>query len=109
VPAVIVAIESSEPVDENLYIPVAGPWIDYARRDCTTCAHETTNKVLLVTDGVFQGLGALQIVGSFLFMETRTTTSAAAKREHTTASYSFKLTPARFETGAYGLAARGSF
>jgi hypothetical protein len=28
-------------------------------------------KALLVTDGIFQGLGALQTVGSILFVETR--------------------------------------
>jgi hypothetical protein len=106
VPALVVAIHSNEPADKNLYIPVAGPWMDYAKRDCATCEHETTNKVLLVTDGIFQGIGALQLVGSFLFVETRTTTVVPPGRVAKTPK--LQVAPARIAHG-YGLAARGTF
>jgi hypothetical protein len=35
------------------------------------------NKVLLVADGLFQGFGALQVLGGFLFPTTRTVTQTA--------------------------------
>jgi hypothetical protein len=78
VASIVVASGSDHPGDNNLYLPVAGPWMDLASRGpCghmgeTPCDNETTNKVLLVVDGVFQGLGALDIVGAFVFPETHT-------------------------------------
>jgi hypothetical protein len=105
VPALVVAIESSRSADKNLYVPVAGPWIDLADRDCPSCAHETANKVLLVTDGIFQGIGALQIIGSFLFIETR---SANLAQPRVAKLPPLQLAPARVASG-YGLAARGRF
>lgn len=109
VPALIVAIESPLPADRQLFIPVAGPWLDYANRDCDDCDNETLNKVLLVADGVVQGAGALQIVGSFLFVETR---SASGQRRTTTAaeeSPRLRFAPARLAPGGYGLVAHGAF
>jgi len=44
VPALIVGIESSLPEDRYLFAPVVGPWIDFAKRDCTTCGNEKLNK-----------------------------------------------------------------
>src|SRR5689334_12621655 len=35
VPAVIVAISSSDSADRYLAIPLAGPWVDLAMRNCT--------------------------------------------------------------------------
>lgn len=76
--SVVVASQSNNPADSRLYIPVAGPWMDLAARpNCPStlqiaCRNETTNKVMLVADGVFQGLGALQMLGGLLFPETRT-------------------------------------
>jgi hypothetical protein len=73
VPALVVAIQSDRKGDDYLYYPVAGPWLDLANRErCSTCNHETLNDVLLVTDGVFQGIGALQILGAFMLPEHRT-------------------------------------
>jgi hypothetical protein len=106
-PALVVAIESSRTADKNLYVPVAGPWMDLAERDCPACERETANKVLLVTDGVFQGIGALQLIGSFLFVETRT--SAAFDKPRATKASAFKVAPARLPEGGYGLTAHGAF
>jgi hypothetical protein len=107
VPALVVAIESSQSADKNLYVPVAGPWIDFAARDCPSCAHETANKVLLVTDAIFQGIGALQIIGSLLFVETRTT--AALSEPRVAKLPPLQVAPTRLAEGGYGLAARGAF
>ena len=80
-PSVLVAAESSRPGDTTLYVPVAGPWMNLAQRDsqCPSgrCANDMPNKVLLVADGLFQGFGALQILGGFLFPTTRTVTQTA--------------------------------
>jgi hypothetical protein len=105
VPAFIVGAESSLEADKALFIPVAGPWIDYVNRDCSTCANETANKVLLVTDGIFQGIGALNILGAFVFPETRVV-SARAKPAQVAR---LRLSPARLGSGSYGVLASGAF
>ncbi len=115
VPAVVVAAESNRVADKRLYVPVAGPWLDLASRgSCypnnTPCNHETTNKVLIVVDGIFQGIGALNIVGAFLFPETRTVTvSSAAPEGKRVSSLTVHLVPAQVGGRAYGLAAIGTF
>ena len=108
VPALVVAITSERPEDDHLYAPIVGPWIDLAARgDCSgDCSGETVNKVLLVTDGVFQGLGALQIVGSLLFPEQHVVTVHGRDGSPTLA---LSVMPAHFGPGANGLQAVGEF
>jgi hypothetical protein len=106
--SVVVAATSSRPEDKNLYIPVVGPWLDFAQReDCgsigqRSCDNETVNKVLLGADGILQGLGALQIVGAFLMPETRTVTTVATEPR-------IMVGPTRVGRTGYGLAAAGTF
>ena len=106
VPALVVAIESDRSADERLYAPVVGPWLDLAERgDCQgECDGETVNKVLLVADGVFQGIGALQILGSLVFPETRAGLTIS-KSDGTPA---VTLTPGKVARGT-GLIATGEF
>jgi hypothetical protein len=109
VSSVIVGAASSHPGDRNLFVPVAGPWIDLADRHCevgTSCNHEGLYKGLLIADGIFQGLGALQIAGAFLFPETVTVTNAAQRPRPRMAGVHFA--PSSVGTG-YGLAAVGLF
>jgi hypothetical protein len=113
VPALVVAIERERKGDDYLYYPVVGPWLDLSHREpCATCEHETLNDVLLVTDGVFQGVGALQIVGSFLFPERRSTYStkrhSSAAKLNDDVAPRVQLKPARF-SGGYGLQATALF
>ena len=81
IPSMVVAASSPRASDSALYVPVVGPWVDLARRDrdCSSapCPGDTANKVLLVFNGVFQGLGTLHILGGFLFPTTRTVTQTA--------------------------------
>jgi hypothetical protein len=105
VPAFIVAVESPLEVDNSLYIPVAGPWIDFGSRNCPTCSNETFNKVMLVTDGIFQGIGALNILGAFVFPETRVVTAQKLRPELAR----LQLAPARLGSGTYGFIASGAF
>lgn len=106
-PVVVVAAESPLNADQNLYIPIVGPWIDFAQRPgCPavgSCATDTTDKVLLATDGVFQAIGAITIVDGFLTTahERRTVQSAALRPK-------LQVAPAQVGKG-YGLMALGSF
>jgi hypothetical protein len=109
-PALVIGAMSSQSADRNLYIPVAGPWLDLANRPpCggrgPSCAGETTNKVLLGVDGVFQGVGAaMTVVG--LLVPTRHTvmTKTTAKHEGPT----IRISPSTLGTG-YGLTAVGTW
>jgi hypothetical protein len=109
VPAVVAGSVSGLTADRALFVPLAGPWVDLAQRpNCPSagCSNrEITDKVLLVTDGVFQAIGALTIVGGLLTTahETRTVQRAASHGP------TFHLTPASMGAGGYGMAALGTF
>lgn len=107
VPAVAVAMTSETQGDDHLYVPLAGPWLDLAdREDCDgDCGGENVNKALLVTSGVFQSLGALQVVGSFIFHETTAVTVSDADGSP---KLSFKVTPTGIARGS-GVVATGKF
>jgi len=109
VPALVVAITSERSEDNHLYAPIVGPWLDLsAREDCNgDCSDkETVNKVLLITDGVFQGLGALQIVGSLLFPERHVLTVQGSDGAPILA---MSVMPAHLGKGANGIQAVGEF
>jgi hypothetical protein len=108
--AVIVTTVSNHQGDSHLIVPVAGPWLDFADRgSCgtagvTRCDIEQGNKIGVVVDEIFQGVGVLTVVGGFLFRqkyETITATGAPAP--------SVQLTPISYAHGGMGLAAIGSF
>jgi len=109
--AVVVAATSDRDADQKLFIPIAGPWIDLADRgDCdvgTSCSdNESTNKVLLVVDGVFQGAGALATVVGVLqpwgSESTSTTTTTASKT-------GIHVAPASLGRATPGIVAFGRF
>jgi hypothetical protein len=110
VTSVIVAAQSDNSADHHLYVPIVGPWIDMGtRQGCptgsTNCDAETTNKVLLGVDGVFQAIGALEIVGALLSPEHRSVTTVQ------TTGYvkEVTFTPMRLGYQGYGLGAFASF
>jgi len=110
VPSLVVAMESHHPGDHDLYVPVAGPWMDLGDRHCPTgqrCDHEGLYKGLLIADGIFQALGALDIVSAFLFPETVTTTRATAAEVTKTRS-ALRVAPI-VGGSSYGVAALGVF
>jgi len=107
VPAVAVGVTSGLDADRTLVVPIAGPWINLTQRPgCSgdACNGENTNKVLLVTDGVFQAIGVLTTLGGFLMpvQEHRTVRSAEA-------SPTWQISPASFGAGTYGLKVFGTF
>jgi len=107
VPVVVVGATSGLPADQNLYVPIVGPWIDFAERPgCPTgtlCNVENTDRVLLVTDGILQGVGVVTVIGGFLSTahETKTVRTAGL-------SPTLHLKPARIGKG-YGILVSGSF
>lgn len=115
--SIVVAAQSDRPEDQKLYVPVAGPWLNLANRsDCGTgrnmpsCDNENTYKVLLVADGVLQGLGALEILGGLIFPETRTVAVAGHRApEASSSSPTIHFSPARVGQTGYGLSAAGTF
>jgi hypothetical protein len=85
--AAIVAGSSDHPGADRLYVPVIGPWLalnDWG--DCPIeqprCDQNTTDKVLLVADGVFQAGGLITMVTGLLSPTTHTvyTRTADAKK-----------------------------
>lgn len=72
--SVIVGGLSDRDADKNLYYPLVGPWMDLNQRDCDTnyCGHETRDNVLLISDGIVQGLGALSLLLSVMIPEETT-------------------------------------
>ncbi|HEX5061790.1 MAG TPA: hypothetical protein VFV99_20625 [Kofleriaceae bacterium] len=73
----IVAASSDHPGADRLYVPVVGPWLalnDWG--DCPIdeprCDTNTTHKVLLVADGVFQAGGVITMITGLLSPTTHT-------------------------------------
>jgi hypothetical protein len=111
IPSLVVSQVSPHEFDRSLAIPVAGPWIDLANRDCQGCDLETLNRVLLVGDGILQSVGVVKIIGSLFFWERRVTTVASVEPSH----LPLGVTSLSFDIGRvgggnnYGPVARGTF
>lgn len=102
VASAIVAGTSSHAGDKSLYAPIVGPWIDLGTRCPSGCADDMGRKVLLGFDGVFQAVGAIAIVSSFLWPDHR----APSRRAHAT---TFHIAPTSYGPGAPGLTMVGKF
>lgn len=108
--SVVVAATSDLPEDHHLFIPILGPWIDFANRGgCggvagPSCDTETTNRVLLVVDGVVQAIGALTVLDAFFTPESHTVTRTRAAKN----GARVYVAPGGVGTG-YGLVAVGGF
>jgi hypothetical protein len=109
-PAVVVAAANSNSFDNNLYIPLVGPWLDLRSRpgcsgpgeaDCS--GRENGSRALLVLSGVFQALGVITATVGLIVPEKRHTVSTAKADKP-----SVHVIPAAVRDG-YGLAAYGSF
>jgi len=107
----IVAATSPLSADQQMFVPIAGPWMDlFDRPDCggntgRSCNSETAYKVLIVADGIGQAIGALTIVEAFLNPEVVTTTRSVTASEKP----SWRVTPAALGAGGYGMLALGNF
>lgn len=102
-PALVVAINSDRSEDKYLYAPFVGPWLDLGARD----GGSKGEKTLLVIDGVFQTVGAIQILASFVF--TGGSKDVAHKEGSTSVASQTIVAPARLSRDGYGLVALGHF
>ncbi|HET9625357.1 MAG TPA: hypothetical protein VFP84_28510 [Kofleriaceae bacterium] len=105
----IVAAQDSGRGNNRLYVPVVGPWLALGDRgscDITksSCDHETTAKVLLVADGIFQAAGLIGMIDGLLQPTTHRVVSRTAKRDETKVHLAPTMT-----NGNPGLAALGKF
>jgi hypothetical protein len=109
VPSVIVAAASDHNGDNHLYIPVVGPWLDLGNRGCeplqfNNCGTSTWAGIALVTDGIVQGFGAVNMIASF-FIPERTYVAEAPKPQHAHVAFA----PTSFGGRGYGAVASGQF
>jgi hypothetical protein len=102
-PALVVAVNSDRSADKYLYAPFVGPWLDLAARDDDS----KLNRTLLVVDGVFQTIGALQLVASLLFIDAGD--SGVAATDDSSVISQAAVAPARMAEDGYGLVAVGRF
>ena len=107
-PVVVVGATSGLDADHTLFVPIAGPWIDFAQRPgcspASQCNGENTDRVLLAVDGVLQGVGALTVIGGLLATAHETKTVRAARLVP-----SLQVAPARLGPSGYGVVAAGAF
>ena len=109
-PAVIVAAANNDSFDNNLYIPLVGPWLDLQNRpgcggpgEAACTGRENGERVLLVLSGVFQALGAMTAAVGLIVPEKRHVPSKAKADKP-----ALDVSPALLR-GGYGLAAQGTF
>lgn len=84
VSVVVAATSSTDRGNQRLYVPVLGPWLALNdRRSCditkSSCDHETTAKVLLVADGVFQAAGIIGMLDAILLPSSHRVVTRSAK------------------------------
>jgi hypothetical protein len=91
--SVVVAGSSDHAGADRLYVPVAGPWLalqDWGQCSITSpsCDKSTTDKVLLVADGIFQAAGIVTMLDG-LFEPTHHTvvTRTADTKLHITPTH----------------------
>ena len=82
----IVAATSSHPGADRLYVPVVGPWLalnDWGNCPIAQprCDENTTDKVLLVADGVFQAAGVATMIVGLLSPRTTTVVTRTADKK----------------------------
>ncbi|HMG55312.1 MAG TPA: hypothetical protein VK601_17565 [Kofleriaceae bacterium] len=94
--------------NQRLYIPLAGPWLALNDRgDCEitlrSCDHETTAKVLLIADGIFQAAGVIGMIDGIFQPSTHRVVRHTAKLDT-----KVRVTPATIH-GDPGVAVFGRF
>src|SRR5258708_33704054 len=96
-------------IDHDLYIPVGGPWLDLAHRpDCGGYQMAQCNdmepfyKVLLIEDGILQGIGALEVLAGMASSSPHHPTETARSSKPT-----LRVVPTVVGRGGYGLGAVG--
>lgn len=107
VTSVLVAATTPSDATNRLYIPFAGPWMTLGQRTCTPndpCEAETLTGIMLVGDGLLQGIGGLGMIASFFVPESQTPTPSVH-----VGSAKVTVAPAKMGRGGYGISAVAEF
>jgi hypothetical protein len=104
-PALVVAATSDHKGDKNLFIPVAGPWIDLANRGCgpgetIKCGTTPLEAVGLVGMGLSHAAGVAQLALSFAVPQYRPAVTVGSTR--------IDVAPTPL-AGGFGISAAGRF
>jgi hypothetical protein len=112
---VITAAASSTDSDDDLYIPVAGPWINLADRDCGfgDCGNqEDWENALIIGSGIAQGAGVALALASLFIPEHKEAKTYATKSPHVRSAEnskaSVRVLPVSMRAGG-GVGAMGQF
>lgn len=109
----IVAASNDRDYDDNLWWPVAGPWIDLAERPTGLFdggSAEDWNQVLLIGSGVAQGVGVALMITSLIVPEKRSSPAMTSARERSLAASKPRVTVTPITVrGGSGLGAAGTF
>ncbi|HEX7666174.1 MAG TPA: hypothetical protein VF407_16720 [Polyangiaceae bacterium] len=115
-PAVIVGATSARDADKAMLVPVAGPWLALADRgDCggstgRSCDTETTYKVLIVVDGIFQAIGVADAIASVFEPEAERQLGKSDSRRSSHKPFEPHVSVAPTSVGSgYGFGAVGTF
>lgn len=103
VPTAVIGGSSDRNADKNLYIPVVGPWLNLADRQCSGCDNETRNVALVITSGIVQGLGAGLTLASFLVPQK------VAAATITAGNVKMNVVPTQMGRDGAGVGAVGTF
>lgn len=109
--SVIQALASDTEADDNNYIPLVGPWLNIAERDCQLgdCGtQEDWNNILLIGSGVAQGVGVGLAIASLIVPETEERV-AKGKDKTKVAKPEVRVIPVQMGRGGAGVGAVGRF
>jgi hypothetical protein len=105
--SLVVGLQSRRVADERLYVPLVGPWIDLANRNCAavSCSKsENLYRALIVGSGVLQTAGAVMITLGVLVPRKERTLTGLGYPVGT-----WHVTPARIGATGDGIAVDGTF
>jgi hypothetical protein len=109
----IVGAESSHPGDNQLWIPLVGPWLDLGNRGPMPGGNgnnaEITSRVFLALDGVFQAVGTLEIISGFLFPSAHYEKRVVKSAKTGAFQPEVWVTPMPMDKDTYGMGAVGRF
>jgi hypothetical protein len=109
----IVSAESTHPGDNQLWIPLVGPWLDLGSRGPMPGGSgnnaEIANRVFIALDGVFQAVGTLEIISGFLFPSAHYEKKVVKSAKNGAFHPEVWVTPMQMDKETYGMGAVGRF
>lgn len=103
--ALTAANPNSDRTDKTLFLPVVGPWLSLADRDCKTCSsgENTLDTALIAGSGALQGIGVIMMTASLFVPEKIPTATIQA------GNVKMNVTATTTGKGSAGIGAVGTF